>query len=183
MSNFSKLSPFLFIDVFLGRQMSRHRAEQLTYSQAESFSKEMKQIMAWFGTLEQRTAGGNKGGDSNSALKPAGPEAGLQPISLTALFPTELLQLEELCQEVWRLSSNHLSAGFTRLSGYNRNIIMPTTSIDLFTAHFHWSGQMVSSGEALAKRDMITPIRLHWYSNTQWIYGRSQTYLAYVGAL
>ncbi len=29
-------------------------------------------------------------GGSNSALEPAGLEAGLQPISLTALFPTEL---------------------------------------------------------------------------------------------
>lgn len=143
----------------------------------------MKQIMAWFGTLEQHTAGGNKGGGSNSALEPAGPTVCLQPISLTALFPTELFLLKELCQEACHLSSNHLSLGFTRLSPvYNRNIIMPTTSIDLFTVHFHWSSQMVSLGEALAKRDMITPIRLHWYSNTQWIMWcglLSQAYLAY----
>ena len=148
------------------KDMSGYKAEQLTYLQAESLSKEMKQIMAWFGTLEQHTAGGNKGGGSNSALEPAGPEAGLQPISLTALFPTELFfQPEELRQEVWCLSSNHLSLGFTRLSPvYNHNIIIPTTSIDLFTVHFHWSGQMSSLGEALAKTDMMTPIRLYWYS-------------------
>lgn len=146
------------------------RGGQLTYLQAESDSKEMKQIMAWFGTLEQHTAGGNKGGGSNSALQPAGPKAGLQPSSLTALFPTELFQQKELCQEVWHLSSNHLSLSLSLSPVYNRNIIMPTTSIDLFTAHFHWSSQIVSLGEALAKRDMMTPIRLHWYSNTQWIY-------------
>lgn len=159
------------LDVFLSREMSRYRGQQLTYLQAELDSKEMKQIMAWFGTLEQHTAGGNKGGGSNFVLEPAGPKAGLQPIPLTAPFPTELFQLKEPCQEVWHLSSNHLSPGFTRLSPvYNRNIIMPTTSIDLFTVHFHWSSQMVSLSEALAKRDMMTPIRLHWHSNTQWIY-------------
>lgn len=94
--------------------MSCYGGEQLTRMQAELDSEEIKQITARFGTLEQHTAGGNKGGGSNSALEPAGPKAELQPISLTILFPTELFQLTEVCQEAWHLSSNHLSQGFTR---------------------------------------------------------------------
>lgn len=170
MFNFFSFTIRFPLDIYLNRQ-SCYRGQLPTYLQAELDSKEMKQIMAWFGTLEQHTAGGNKGGGSNSALEPAGPTARLQPISLTALFPTELFLLKELCQEECHLSSNHLSLGFTRLSPvYNRNIIMPTTTIDLLTVHFHWSSQMVSLGKALAKTDMMTPIRLHWYSNTLWIY-------------
>lgn len=137
MLNFFSFTIRFLLDIFLSRQ-SCYKGQLLTYLQAELDSKEMKQIMAWFRTLEQHTAGGNKGGGSNSALEPAGPTAGLQPISLTALFPTELFLLKELCQEVCHLSSNHLSLGFTSLSPvYNRNIIMPATTIDLLTVHFH----------------------------------------------
>lgn len=125
----------------------------------------MKQIMVWFGTLEQHTAGGNKEGGSNFALEPAGPEAELQPGVLTTLLPTELFPATETVPRgvvpLFKVPSSLLPV-------YYCNIIMCVTSIDLL--HFHWSSQTVSSGKALANRDMMTPIRLHWYSNAPWIY-------------
>lgn len=73
--------------------MSCYRGEPLIALQAQSDRKEMNHIASLFGALEQRTAGGNKGGvGPNSALEPFGHKAGLRPIPVTALFPTELSQ-------------------------------------------------------------------------------------------
>lgn len=105
------------------------------HRQAESVSKEMKQIMGWFGTLEQHTAGGNKG----EAL---------------ILFSSQLVQKQGCSQSHWPLCillsflswrkcakkcSTSLQITFLRFHKalspvYNHNIIIPTTCIDLFTA-------------------------------------------------
>lgn len=110
----------------------------------------MKQITTWFGTLEQHMAGGNM------------EEA---PV----LLSSQLVQKQGCSQYRCPLWFEERCGTFLWVSKgslpplYNHNIIMPTTSIDLFAA-LPLEQPNVSSGRALAKTDMMTPIRLHWYS-------------------
>lgn len=103
--------------------------------QAESVSKEMKQIMAWFGTLEQHTAGGNKGEAlilfSSQLVQKQGCSQSHQPLCFLLSF----FSREKCAKRRGTSLQITFSLGFTRLSPvYNHNIIMPTTSIDLLTA-------------------------------------------------